>query len=266
MGNNQKANFTISPGIEKVIKVFDKENVDSLVPEMGKTSVDILKKWWHMGRMTGVRITGDIWSPCGEDSILTQAEKSNINRDKRVLDIACGIGGPGRILARHYGCKVTGIDLDSEAIEVAKGLTKLEKLENLVSFEAGDRACLPYNDDSFDIVWGHGGWGINDDFRQTWREAARVVKIGGQIITRANPDTLKYLIELGFSEIRFFSYYREERRNNLRRFLQALEENRDEIISRTGEKNYEEWYNQKSKQLKEAMLPVFDDGISLAIR
>ncbi len=266
MNCEQKASFTISPGIKKVIEAFDKGRIDSLIPKMGKTAVDILKKWWHWGRMTGVRITGDIWSPCGKHSILAQASKADINQNKRVLDIACGIGGPGRILARHYGCRIIGVDIDSESIEVAKALTKLEGLENFMSFEVGDRIHLPYDDHSFNVVWGHGGWGLNDDFRQTWREAARVVKIGGQVISYGEPELLNYFVELGFPEIRFFSYYREERRNNLQHFLQALKENRDEIISRTNKKNYEEWYRQKSQQLKNTMLPTFHKGIFLAIK
>ena len=266
MSNDQRVSFTISPGIKKVIEAFDKDEVDSLVPEMGKTAVDILKKWWYMGRMTAVRITGDIQSPCGEYSILAQAEKADINRDKKLLDIACGIGGPGRILARHYGCRIIGVDIDSESIEVARALTKLEGLEDFMLFEVGDRIHLPYDDHSFDIVWGHRGWGLNDDFRQTWREAARVVKIDGQVISGGDSSLLNHLVGLGFSEIRFFSYYKEERGNNLWSFLQALEENRDEIISRTNKKNYEEWYSQKNQQLKDAMLPNFRWGIFLAIR
>ena len=153
MSCDDKLTFTISQGIGKVIEAFDKGKVDSLIPKIGKAAVDILKKWWHMGRMTCVRITGDIWSPCGEESILVRVGKANINRDKRVLDIACGIGGPGRIIARHYGCMVIGIDMDGETIEVARALTKLEGLENLVSYEVGDRAHLPCDDYSFDIVY-----------------------------------------------------------------------------------------------------------------
>ena len=86
MSCDNKLTFTISQGIGKVIEAFDKGKVDSLIPKIGKATVDILKKWWHMGRMTCVRITGDIWSPCGEESILVRVGKANIKGSSPTIE------------------------------------------------------------------------------------------------------------------------------------------------------------------------------------
>ena len=41
---------------------------------------------------------------------------------ERLLDIGCGIGGPARWIAAHFGCYVTGIDLTSEFCRAAEEL------------------------------------------------------------------------------------------------------------------------------------------------
>ena len=41
-------------------------------------------------------------------------------RDKRVLDIGCGVGGPAFVLVGTYGANVVGTDLDPQLIEFAQ--------------------------------------------------------------------------------------------------------------------------------------------------
>ncbi|MHB1278527.1 MAG: SAM-dependent methyltransferase [Bacteroidia bacterium] len=38
---------------------------------------------------------------------------------KRVLDFGCGMGGMTLWMAKHYNCRITGIDIDSHHIEIA---------------------------------------------------------------------------------------------------------------------------------------------------
>jgi SAM-dependent methyltransferase len=39
-----------------------------------------------------------------------------------VLDLCCGVGGPGRFITRELGCTYLGVDLSSSAIEIAREL------------------------------------------------------------------------------------------------------------------------------------------------
>src|SRR5262249_5524820 len=39
-----------------------------------------------------------------------------------LLDVGCGLGGPGRFLADRFGCSVVGTDLLAKRIEIAKAL------------------------------------------------------------------------------------------------------------------------------------------------
>lgn len=43
--------------------------------------------------------------------------------DDTVLDVGCGIGGPGRFLVERFGCAVTGVDLQAR-VDVAAEFTR----------------------------------------------------------------------------------------------------------------------------------------------
>ena len=45
-------------------------------------------------------------------------------------DIGCGIGGPGRVIARHTGSTVTGLNISDYQIKRAKALTEKAGLQD----------------------------------------------------------------------------------------------------------------------------------------
>lgn len=81
--------------------------------------------------------------------LVQEADLANLN----VLDIGCGIGGPARMLAADYGCKVTGVDISPEFIRTAKKLSELVGLGNHTEFIVANALNLPFADGSFDAVW-----------------------------------------------------------------------------------------------------------------
>jgi len=71
----------------------------------------------------------------------------------RVLDVACGSGGPAVDLARKTGATVLGVDVNGHAIETANELARREGLATSAQFEEADAArSLPFADGSFDAV------------------------------------------------------------------------------------------------------------------
>ena len=48
------------------------------------------------------------------------AERAGIAPGVTVLDLCCGIAGPGRYLARELGCTYLGVDSSSSAVEIAR--------------------------------------------------------------------------------------------------------------------------------------------------
>lgn len=106
------------------------------------------------------------------------AQEINLNGQK-VLDVGCGIGGPCRMLADEFDCTVTGIDLSAEFIRTAVGLSQLVNLDHKTKFVVGDAVHLPFEDDSFDVVWTQHVQMNIPDKNKYYSEIARVLKPRG---------------------------------------------------------------------------------------
>jgi SAM-dependent methyltransferase len=52
--------------------------------------------------------------------IRTLAARAGIARGVSVLDLCCGVAGPGRFITREFGCTYLGVDLSPSAIEIAR--------------------------------------------------------------------------------------------------------------------------------------------------
>jgi SAM-dependent methyltransferase len=48
------------------------------------------------------------------------AEQAGVAPGTSVLDLCCGIAGPGRFIARELGCSYLGVDSSSSAVEIAR--------------------------------------------------------------------------------------------------------------------------------------------------
>ncbi|WP_198174224.1 class I SAM-dependent methyltransferase [Mesorhizobium xinjiangense] len=98
-----------------------------------------------------------------------------------VLDAGCGIGGTVRVLAREHGCRVTGIDLTPEYIEVAETLTARMNLDGACTFHAGSVLAMPFAAGAFDAaVTFHVAMNISDR-AGFYDELARVLRPGAPL-------------------------------------------------------------------------------------
>src|SRR5215212_12005036 len=61
----------------------------------------------------------------GQESFMTAGEiralaaRAGIGPGVTVLDLCCGVGGPGRFLTRELGCVYLGVDASASAIGIA---------------------------------------------------------------------------------------------------------------------------------------------------
>jgi SAM-dependent methyltransferase len=52
--------------------------------------------------------------------ILALAERAGIGPGASVLDLCCGVAGPGRLITRELGCSYLGVDSSASAVEIAR--------------------------------------------------------------------------------------------------------------------------------------------------
>ena len=97
---------------------------------------------------------------------------------KRLLEVGCGIGTDLVRFARG-GAKVTGVDLSETAIDLARRNFALHEVE-ADALQVANGEALPFADDTFDVVYGHGVLQYTADAARLVREAHRVLKPGGQ--------------------------------------------------------------------------------------
>jgi len=102
-------------------------------------------------------------------------------RDKRLLEVGCGIGTDLVRFARG-GARVTGLDLSETAISLARSNTGLHGLAGRVDLFLGNAEALPFEDGSFDVVYGHGVVQYTADPARLVSECRRVLAPGGTAI------------------------------------------------------------------------------------
>ena len=89
----------------------------------------------------------------GRDATRELAKLAGVQEGMKVLDIGCGLGGSARTLAAEFGCVVKGIELVEEYYQAAKMLTERVGLDHMVTFQHGDMMALPFDDETYDMVW-----------------------------------------------------------------------------------------------------------------
>lgn len=127
-----------------------------------------------------------------------------IRGTESILDVGCGPGTITIDCARKYlEAKVVGIDTLEELANVGKKVASEQGLSN-VKFEVGSVMSLPYDDESFDIVYVHQLLLHLPEPIGALKEMTRVVKPGGLIFAReADLDsTIVYPME--YESIKYF--------------------------------------------------------------
>ena len=104
------------------------------------------------------------------------------DNEYRVLEVGCAAGFASCMVAKEYGCDVTGIDISEVLVSKAEERAQKLRLSN-VHFEVADVANLPFEDNAFDVVYGVAIVALLPDKEQILQELIRVVKPGGLVGT-----------------------------------------------------------------------------------
>ncbi len=116
--------------------------------------------------------------------------------DMHVLDAGSGIGGTSRVLAAEHRCRVTGLDLTPEYVDVARALTDRMGLSDRCGFETGSVTDMPFDDQAFDAAISfHVAMNIADR-AAFYGELARVLRPGAFLclfdVMKGPTDGMRY--------------------------------------------------------------------------
>ncbi|KRF37723.1 SAM-dependent methyltransferase [Nocardioides sp. Soil805] len=106
--------------------------------------------------------------------ILGLARRAGVGPGVRVLDLCCGVAGPGRLVAATLGCRYLGVDRRADAVDVAR-----DRAVGLdCRFEAG--TVPPVRFGTFDVVLLLEAFLAFPDKPALLREVSRALSPGGR--------------------------------------------------------------------------------------
>lgn len=100
----------------------------------------------------------------------------------RVLDVGAGYGGAARALAGSTGCSVVALNLSEVENERDRARNRDAGLEDRIDVVDASFEEIPFEDDSFDIVWSQDAMLHSGRRNRVLQEIARVLKTGGQFV------------------------------------------------------------------------------------
>jgi ubiquinone/menaquinone biosynthesis C-methylase UbiE len=106
-----------------------------------------------------------------------------LTSESRLLDVACGSGGPTLRIARLTGCSVHGVDAHGQAIAEAHARSGREGLTARATFDQLDASqALPLPDASFDGLICIDAVNHLPNRRQVFSDWARLLRPGGRLL------------------------------------------------------------------------------------
>lgn len=170
----------------------------------------------------------------------------HLGRGDRLLDLACGEGGPGLWIAGETGAILTGVDISPVAVEHAAQRAHAMGLGRQASFQVGDFAATMLPAASFDGAMSVDALWITPDKGAAVREVARVLRPSTRFVFTTwdfGPETHEpnqiadhrpVLAEAGFAVLSYDTTPHWE--ESFRALAEAYQSARDELAAEMGEK------------------------------
>src|SRR5277367_4541198 len=132
------------------------------------------------------------------------AVQMDLSPGLRLLDVGSGLGGPARYFAAEHACRVTGVDLTKEYVQVASSLTRHLRLESTVDFRQASALQMPFAPATFErAIMIHVGMNIADK-PALFHEVRRVLKPGALVtvfdLVRTAPGSHTYPLPWAVTE------------------------------------------------------------------
>ena len=125
----------------------------------------------------------------GQTSWITAAECDDfarwlgLQRDQRVLEIACGTGGVGLRFAERHEVSIVGVDVNESAVAAATNRAQWSGSAARVRFQTADAdKALPFPPDSFDAIFCNDAINHLRDRKRVLQDWYRLLRPGGRCL------------------------------------------------------------------------------------
>jgi ubiquinone/menaquinone biosynthesis C-methylase UbiE len=117
--------------------------------------------------------------PGGLQATRLMAEKCEISSNMIILDAGCGSGSSSIFLAKRYGCRVVGIDIDPTSLIKAHEKARRKNVLDRVAFRLADLDSLTLQDTMFDGAIFQASLIFCDEKARVIREVSQKISPGG---------------------------------------------------------------------------------------
>lgn len=136
----------------------------------------------------------DIQNPISADKIRLLGERIGLAPGQRVLDIACGRGGPAIVLASTFRCEIVGVEKANMFATEARERASAAGVDELIEIHEQDAADFPIEPEAWDAVLCLGASWIWGGLEGTVTALVLGVRHGGhvavgEVYRRAMPDS-----------------------------------------------------------------------------
>ena len=122
-----------------------------------------------------------IQNPTSAEKIRRLGDHLRLDGESRVLDVACGRGGPALILAQTFGCRVLGVEKATEFATVARDRVAAAGLTDTVHIVEADASAVQLEGQVFDAALCLGASFVWDGLAGTLDALAPLVRPGGHV-------------------------------------------------------------------------------------
>ena len=158
------------------------EGADAIRAKYGSPMFALLTSCWgehlHMGLF---ETPGEALAPATERACAMMADDAGVSRGTVVCEVACGIGGSSRYLARR-GAVVHASNISPEQVATADALNREAGLAETIETREADYHDLPYGDGWADVYWNVEALLYTENKKRVLQEGARVLKDGGRLV------------------------------------------------------------------------------------